>query len=120
MTHKRVFDYTTTIDRIALTLHKNTAAFTQHGHHYAFESIPGWIFQSGVTGFLMMIVLSNSTNCSNMDTMVGYILALSVPDFGCILDVTVYKLQVCTPQKCIKHGVGRILQHDSISPSCPP
>lgn len=113
MTHKRVFDYTITIDRFALTLHKNTAAFTQHGHHYVFESIPGWIFQSRVTDFLMMIALSNSTHCSNVDTLVGYILALNVSHFGCILDVAVYKLWcylVCTLQKCIKHWRYRVDQ----------
>jgi len=30
MTHKRVFDYTITIDQITLALQNNTAAFTQH------------------------------------------------------------------------------------------
>lgn len=34
MTHKSVFDYTITIDRIPLTLCKNAAALTLHGHHY--------------------------------------------------------------------------------------
>jgi hypothetical protein len=71
MTHKRVFDYTITIDQIALTLQKNTAAFTQHGHHYAFESIPSYIFQSGVIGFLMLIFFSSSAYCSNVDILVG-------------------------------------------------
>lgn len=71
MTHKSIFDYTIAIDKIPLTLCKNTAALTLHEHHYVFESIPGCIFQSRVTGFLMMIIPPNQPTVSNVDTLVG-------------------------------------------------